>query len=291
MTRIIPQSNRFDLFNGYGQAFAWGFCGCLFVIFLDGYYPTTGILGFANPFATGAVMGALVFAVGVLNTARQRRFGRPYLQLDTAAASTSINLSFGLPVLKRTTPEYIGMFLVYRECVTFPTSDETNKNFDRLMASFESTPEPIESHKTLEIKCCFRLPTLSGALLNPYSKAGKREVSVTGYWLVKVKICVTGQEDLWYEFTLSSADLPHSSTLPDAEAPQKYRVVLESASGLNPVTNTGMQELLVHLRRDQVYDLMHAAPAVLRERLSLQEAEEIRGFIESVGACASVVEG
>lgn len=290
MKKIIRQSNRFDLFNAYGQAFGGGFCTCLFVVFLAAWYPSTGFLNFGNRFLFGLFMGGVVFAVGTLNTARQRRFGRPVLELELSddAASKAVALTFRLPVLKRTTPEYIGLFLVYREQVSFHESDEHSQSYDRLMDTQESACAPLDRHHALEIDCCFQLPNLSSVLRNPYSAIGKRKVSVTSGWLIKVKIGVAGEDYLWYEYDLRSVDLPDPGTLSVEPGAKYFSVILESVSLFNMVLTTGLYNLLVHLRRDQVHDMMHAVPVIVRERLTFEEASEIRDFIESIGAKASV---
>ena len=152
----------------------------------------------------------------------------------------------------------IGLFLVFRERVSYRDGDETTeKSIDRLVQQFVHAARVYAAGEVIRQEHSFQIPARAMGIRNPYMQ--RKNVKVQTMWVVKVRIDLEKGADIWkeYKVEIDGEPMQGRSSLTLKREPHQFDLFLLKTRF--PMPTRGPMEvmltLLPHLNQFQIGEL------------------------------------
>jgi ribosomal protein L7/L12 len=249
-------------------------------------------------FLGGLVLGVLACSwliSSILTAIRfRRRFGNDAAEISTDAVVPGQKFEFiyRQPINEPTRIESVKVFLVYNEYVRQARINDSRRyDFDRLFQEELVQGRSYDSGETLEARCSLRLPSGDIGIRNPYM--GLSNVTVDCQWKVKVEVKPARGRGwpFWREYALETmrASRPQPVAAAEDELAGLYDTFLVGVDKTPMLTVIGvLEKMLPSAAVGDASDRYLHLPCLIHERLSREEADEIKSGLETVGCVVEI---
>jgi hypothetical protein len=273
--------------------------GCsIFVACLGLFFAVIGIYTMTIPpdQYTGGTVGSLIALAfgslfvwgGVHQAWLSLKFGKPDASISEAVIKPGEKFHFRYRQECRQfiTIKSIGVFLVFRERVTYDDGgDSTTNDLDRLMQQHTVQGRVCSAGEVIQQQHIFEIPARTMGIRNSFMN--HKNVKVETMWVVKVRIELGKNNDVWKEYEVEVNGNPVEDRSSDSLKRQDnlFDLFLVESVFMSPLHMVKvMSPLLPHLRQGQIADLHCASPSLLLERVTENEAQTAKAQLEAAGA-------
>ena len=180
----------------------------------------------------------------------------------------------------------IGIFFVFRETVNYDDSsnDPKSKDVDRLIQQFTHEGRVYAAGEMIREKQQLQIPARAMSMRN--SLMERKNAEVKTLWVVKVQLDLGNHTEFWKEYEVEVDGEPVDNLDADSQRQvQQFDVFLTRGKYVNSSRIIDvMSALLPHLRPNQISTLYGAAPCLIMERVSQEQAKNAKERLEAAGA-------
>jgi hypothetical protein len=239
---------------------------------------------------------AAFIALGAFRQAKlARKLGVPQASISdfTIRPGEKFHFFYQQECRQNLTVQSVGVFLVFRERVTYDDGIESNptEDFDRLVQQFMHDGRVYSSGELIREEHIFHIPQRPMGIRNPYM--GKKDAHLKTAWVVKVLIDLGVGSQFWKEYEVEVTGEVTGDRANSASQTQnaEFDIFLMGTRfrwiAFWRITNA-MRLLLPHLRDNQIGALYFGRPSLLLERVAHDEAQRVKAILEGAGACVEL---
>ena len=233
-----------------------------------------------------ASFGLMLLWGGIYHAHISTLFGRPEatISLELVKPGSQFNFELRRKVIHRTKIEYVGVYLVLRETISFhDVNDPATRIIDRLFQKYTQPGRKYNVHDSVYVSCQFQIPENYRQLANPYTN--ELNVKVQQMWVIKVRVHLEKNKDVWEIYGLEDDWCDVNSIGTHKPDPNLFDVMLTRVNNKNMLAIMKAIDIsLPHLREGQVGDLYFACPCLLLERITWDEASKTKELLEELSA-------
>ena len=136
-----------------------------------------------------ASFGLMLLWGGIYHAHISTLFGRPEatISLELVKPGSQFNFELRRKVRHQTKIEYVGVYLVLRETISFhDVNDPATRIIDRLFQKYTQPGRKYNVHDSVYVSCQFQIPENYRQLANPYTN--ELNVKVQQMWVIKVRV-------------------------------------------------------------------------------------------------------